>query len=252
MFRGYFDDSRTHGDERYAALSGFIGDAADWLAFDEPWREVLKDYGLSHFRTADWTNSKRQFKDWDPDRKEQCMNSLLKIILKRDLISVGVVIPLASYETFLSPAAKRWTSPHGFAAQCLFSAVAERFAPDDPDGKVAYMFESGSPGEGGVLNSYNAALKVPKLARQFHLAPISFGDKKCVPALQAADIAAYELCREGERKGTGKKIRYPLQRLRALRHDWFTPSEESFKTIVAGIEATGVKPTSPKSASFAG
>jgi hypothetical protein len=59
VLEAYCDESDTvTGGEPLLVLVGYLADHTDWAAFSGSWdREILKEYGLSHFHAKDLRSS---------------------------------------------------------------------------------------------------------------------------------------------------------------------------------------------------
>lgn len=237
MFVGYFDDSGSHKESGVIVIGGFVATSRSWLQFDDQWNTVLEEFGIDMFRMSKWSNRAPPFKNWPESKRRECLNNLIEIIADRDIESVGVVLPVESYRKVLSPPAQKFVKPYGFAAQFLIGEIATGMRDNSPSGsKIAYIFESGTPGVADIQQTFDLLLRRPDEKRTFYLSTLTFADKRDTPPLQAADIIAYELYREGQRPPTSAK-RYPLRVLETrIPHNWFMPNDDYLKRVAASTE----------------
>jgi len=237
MLVGYFDDSGSHTESEVIVIGGFVATSLEWLGFESQWEAALKEFEIGMFRMSKWSNRAPPF-DWPDEKRHACLARLINIIADRSLMSFGVALPMASYGKLLSPLAQQSISPYGLAAEFVFGAVAEEIR--DADAKVAYIFESGSPGSSGMKEAFDKSMSVPSIKKEFHLASLTFLDKRNVLQLQAADIVAYEIYREFSRP-SATKWRKPLQELiKRISRQWFTATDESIRQAGKSAEINAV------------
>ena len=232
LFTGYFDDSgRRDGLFPTAVVGGFVARPVEWLGFNHRWKKVLDKYGVDVHHQNKWSNHAKPFDDlevWPETRRHDYLNELIGLITSLDAVSIGAAVPIERFETNF-PSGRQYTSPFGYAAQCVFGRTAEVIKALVPDARIAYVFESGTLGFGEVRRTFDECLSNPTVKEEFGLISLTEAHKRDFMQLQAADIMAYEVFKLYE-KGDTKELwnpRYPLKRIGdSMRGSWMTPSED--------------------------
>jgi hypothetical protein len=229
---GYFDDSGTHAQAPLVVLAGFLATVDRWQSFNKEWAAALKEYGLDYFHMADFAGPYREYQNWDSDSRRTRLDTLLTIVKSHAMISVGIGIPKAAFDSYMrgtSLGLNDWPSrAYSFAALMLMDRVATRFEQVIPDAArahgfdvwVSYRFEDGTQGKGEILDAYDIMKSSPELQERSHVLSVGFEPKKQVLPLQAADIVAYELYRDFTRKDTDPE-RVVLSELSQIPNMWY-------------------------------
>lgn len=258
---GYFDASGTHKGAAALSVAGFLGPADEWGMFTYLWSKAMQEWGLDFFHMAPFESRQREYKDWTNKQRQDRLNYLLDLIAKHTVASSGITIPLSDYnaifrEDEIPPGPNReWLAPgvaapgaqrpgdvhhepdykpgairrksggpYGLAASVLFRDVADKVKQYPNDVFVNYTFEAGDEGAGQVVRIFQDNYRDDNTRRELRLDSIHLEDKRKFPALQAADILAYELAKHLPKQlgQDARQPRYPIKRLRELPHSWGT------------------------------
>ena len=210
----YFDESGDPADpkEMAFAMGGCIAPREAWSVFNHKWNRALADHGITWFHMVDFEHPKRrqgnEFFGWDQARRHALLNRLLDI-LNEHITAIGTAERLPKSgrrsieEYYASHALVCITRPALFKADELVDftfARHEVVTGKEPRRRTFTDYY------GIVVSAYS---KRPRWRDR--LGRVSVEDAKRVPALQAADIVAYELGREQRQPGVD---RYPIRRLR--------------------------------------
>lgn len=216
ILSAYCDDSGTHESSRVVAVGGVLAEPDVWDAFSVEWAALLKKWRIPYFRMSSFESKTGVCAGWSKRKSRNRLNKLLALFDKYRLVSFGCSVPKDLYEQIVSPIAKaHYGGPYGLAAQLCFASVANGFRDGLAalDATVAYFFERGAKGWGPIERTFNANVGNPR----WFLETITQVDKAKVPAVQAADIVAYELAKELPRflgwPGGPSQMRYPLDRI---------------------------------------
>ncbi len=243
LFVGYFDDSgRRDGLNPIAVVGGFVARPREWLDFGYRWKKILDKYDIELHHQNKWSNHAPPFDDpdkWFEDRRHDYINELIGLITSLDALSMGAAVPFERFDANF-PEGYEYTSPFGYAAQCVFGTVAEDLKKRVPDARIAYVFESGTLGFGEVQRTFDKCLANPQVKEEFGLISLTTADKRDRMELQAADLMAYEIFKLYE-KGDDQELLNPRHPLRQIGDrmlgSWMTPSEGMVQRS-AGIQET--------------
>ena len=232
----YFDESNT--DATYV-VAGFAATVERWRAFDSDWAGLLDKYRVSHFHAKDYAHSNGQFASWKGDevKRKQFMERAIRIIARRCMVSVGIVVDRRAFQATIAQdevASSFYVNEYSTAA-FMSLLVTGRWADDCPLLKdpVNYVFDRGNPHRSDFQRAYDLALKIP--FERERLGALSFADDQRVPALQAADLIAYESCKLYTDLQRGKKrFRASLKALLSkMRCDIKVTSERNLSALVS-------------------
>ncbi|MBI4281890.1 MAG: DUF3800 domain-containing protein [Chloroflexi bacterium] len=221
LYAGYFDESGTNPESKAVCVAGFISNVPRWDAFSLEWEKALIDFGLmeypGYFHMTDFESPlSAPYNKWSRELRQTRLNTLLEIIKKHTLGSVGCLVPKALFDSVMSPFAKAFCGgAYGLAA----TVCARLLLPTliGVDGWMEYSFEDGAEGRGELLTFYDKQKAYGRAnMRNLRMVGLAFRDKRVYLPLQAADILAYELFREFPRSQglqERRSVRYPLASL---------------------------------------
>ncbi len=134
----------------------------------------------------DYAHSRGQFADWKGEeaKRSWLMQCLTLIVRVRALASFGSILPLDDYrkvnQEFMLE--EEFGGPYPLCASCSASGVFEwaNITSRDKD-KIRFVFEGGAKNSGALLERMKRENILP-----------TFGKKTEFPALQAADLLAWE------------------------------------------------------------
>jgi hypothetical protein len=217
------DDGRTY------ALAGWLAVPSAWDVFDPLWREMLHTITMPDgspcpaFHTVDIVGrdmiKKSPFKGWTFDDEKVAFDKAITVIENKSaaalLWPVGVAVEL--------PATFEWI-PRDTIWLMLFVKLFELLARTyTAQRSIALMFDQKKAIENNALaihaiakEKYNAYF-----GEEYLRSKPAFDDDVNVPALQAADLLAYEWRKRitDETERPSKRVRESYKRIRAARPD---------------------------------
>lgn len=223
-FTTYLDvsrDSDTKVDSGVYSLAGYISDSNSWAAFDRDWLAVLNEFRIPAFHMTDfegWDNSRNQgfgvFKDWqkgDP-RRLPLLTKLLAAIEKHTVGSISYAVSQSVYDRVVPEEVKSAVqSPYFFlflnltiSGQKLMDDAMRYGKMGVPDDwTMRYLLARGDEGSQKVVEIWMSKAAGAGEARiDLNMEGVGIvQDNSKFPALQAADILAYE-----SRKQVGQQL----------------------------------------------
>lgn len=222
-FIAFIDESGTHAAAPATVVAGYLSTEEMWGRFAEEWAQVLGDFGISRFHMTDFANQSSPFGGWAEDQRRDVLTHLFSVINRNVILPFGAAIRTAEYIDVFgkSDAHKFVGGPYGLAATMCFMNVGDVLNDVGVYGEIDYVFEAGAVGAGQIQNTFNANLEDPGQRDRLHLASLTFRTRAEAPALQAADMVAYEVYREMQRLISGvRSRRYPLRALSQVPAEW--------------------------------
>ncbi len=192
VLAGYLDDSGTHQGSPIVTVAGGVASVPQWIRFSRQWKKQLDRWNVEFFHMADFVSGHGKYKGWDENRKDHALSVLVKIINDNVRFLVGNAV----YTGQFAKANAKYPNPcikdaYHFCAVLALPAVGSWALRSDKREPVALIYESGNK----LLDEYWRLIQkdfAREYVRQaYKIASITTGDKKDIPALQAADLIAY-------------------------------------------------------------
>ncbi len=194
VLAAYLDDSGTHVGSGWVVVAGGVASVQQWSKLSRAWERALVDWKLTkgYFRMTEFVNGVGDYSAWSTDLKAARLNQLVRIIDENVRLLVGNAVNEADFnEAFRRfPTAKIGTAYRFCAFLCLpaVNTWREHSPRREP---VAFIFESGNKlkNEYGKILAQLGSFAGPR--EKFGVASFAEGQKRKMPALQAADLIAY-------------------------------------------------------------
>ena len=199
---GYFDESEQN-DVSFC-LAGWFAPKGQWAYFEESWLAILDEEGISpEFKMADCFARKGVFETWDdPTERQRVADRLLDLVLDHDgLMPSGLVIgfDLAAFDEIMAPVIrtnkptydKAWLWAFTYAVKEMVGAQAYASEMAGRSEQVSLSFDNHQEFKGRA-KKYVEDARVADPDIRDHLGSFGFGDSKAQPAIQMADLLAWE------------------------------------------------------------
>lgn len=201
-------------------MAGFVAPSGAWGRFEEEWRYTLRNAGVAEpFHMNEFAPGAGQFQSWKDDRKrrELLLSRLLDVIEETNATPIGAVIHVPDFDSLTEEQRTAFREPYFFAfQQCTRGAATEAvFEPASETVDTIYAFndEYGANKNGLAAQLWDAIRSNYEHGNRLG-SYTACSPKDCCP-LQAADLFAYELCKEFENriKRPDDAMRYGLRRI---------------------------------------
>ena len=201
MFGAYFDASGTHQQSNSITVAGVVAPALRWKTFDSKWWNILEAAGIEPddseyrvFHMTDYNGGWGKFAGWDTPKKKFVIKKLVRAMGGRIRIAVAKSVNKVEFERVKAEFSSfHDMSPFTFCfIQCLIE-LSNIFDEMGTAETVAYGFEQGD-GYGFELDLLKRAVERDHFLREkFRWESFTNSlEKRKYPALQAADIVAFE------------------------------------------------------------
>ncbi len=175
---------------------------------------MVHRYGVTAFHATDCANGAGEFEGWSKLRKKNMFRNLINILTRHSgLGGCSASVVLKDYEEVVYPEAHQlFGGPKVLAFQLLALEVVKR-----ANQSVAFIVDKPSKGWGAfdeIFDKTKALAQKRYWANNLH--SLTPGDIRKFPAIQTADLLAYESYRElAERTKTGprRRLRRSMWRL---------------------------------------
>lgn len=194
MLRAYFDRSEV---PKYGAVTvaGWLTTGERWGLFEQRWREILHEFGVSQLHMTDYEGGHEEFRGWLPAKKAQFMQRLVGVLRVADPLGVSVGLMKADFDAVLTQDQQRVVPAF---AVCAVNAIGRmmRWVKDQgSDQPIEFVLEAGDEGTGKILDGI---AKARKKSAEFDSRILSVDREKKgnVWGLEAADFLAYEAAKQ--------------------------------------------------------
>jgi hypothetical protein len=214
LLRGYIDES-VGKEQKLFALSCLISKGADWLRLETAWKTYLagcnrnlKKQGrptIPRYHASDCSNQLGDFDGWTREEATAFTKGLLRILRRSKTMTVAYDVNLDDLcEVFPEAAKDRLRAAYSLVTKFLISSIWHDQGTLDPLGKIT-LFHDRNPYDDEMLRSFNVMVKDTSWEGASYfttIAPQSW--EHCLP-LQPADLIAYAMYKEADRRLPGNK-----------------------------------------------
>jgi len=202
--KAFLDESGTHAGSRVTAMAGYVIDDKALPLLEAEWVATLRKYGLDELHMKEFVPPHGRHAHWDHQKKREMLEELVKVIHRHSLTGLGAALQMTqfmrtSHAFAHSKSPALVSSPYEW---CFRYCAVQAASWADSSGKLGaidYLLDDGCSGRGFVYKGFQMSLDNPALRERFRLGSLSFGDSKASPALQSADLLAYEMYKEADR-----------------------------------------------------
>jgi len=214
MFTLYIDDSGTDPDQNVAILAAWIAPSKLWLRFEADWKRFMAKEGFECFHAADIFHGSKEFKDWDYEKKERVFRKLRQLIKR--YVSHGIAIAMfkKDFDEVVTGEFREMVGNYHFTigVRSLLGDVKRWRKTRPHHDKFEYVFDWMDP-RSEARKEIEAFLSVPHLAvdalESFggYEGFYSFGKRRDLAPLQAADLLAWITFQAAKKKYQGNPVR---------------------------------------------
>lgn len=197
------DDDGTTRRVPLLCVAGYLMDCEQSERLSEEWRSVLDDYGLSHFHMVDCAHGNEEFASLKKADRIQVSARMIAIIKRRTIMGLAVSTNPDQYKVLVPPHPLLGTA-YTFSMYLIIAGVQLWAQRNQYQGDIAYFFEAGHESAPQADSVMNQVFSIPELASDAHYAGHSFVRKTKSPAVQAADLLAWQFYTDCRREMEGK------------------------------------------------
>lgn len=218
VLRAYFDESGQSHDSAFVCFGGCVASVESWTEFEKEWQQTLNTFGISCFHMTDFESHRGLFRGWEKKRKKhkQLIANLIDIMQSHTELYIGASENVAEYNLMKEPK----DDPYFNCLMVCLDSASSYVSRLGVDEKVEMIFADHPQHSNRVRRLYPQVRDVGGMYKK--LAFDGYGSPSEILPLQAADIVAFEVRKECERKSRGYKRpqRWPLQQLIMKKFSW--------------------------------
>jgi hypothetical protein len=223
MLSAYMDETGHSKDEKqkFIGMAGLIAPAVNWEAFEEKWKTSLKlpYIDLPYFHMTDFASRrKKPYENWSEEKRKKALGKLLITMECSYAMPFGAIVPMDAFRSLPKEQQDYFIDPYFL---CFISLVASATTfleamNASADEKMTLIFSDQVEFRHRALKMYEDIEQVGLYTRRS--TPPILRDMRDIVPLQAADIVAYEMYKEYERRSyrPNNDTRYGYKRLAVM------------------------------------
>jgi len=210
LLRGHIDESIDKAQNIFT-LACLISTGKEWAELERAWGIYLTGWNkrlaksgrppITRYHASNCRNLKGEFECWTTDEQRELTKGLLDI-LKRSarLNTIAYDINLEDVcEVFPEAKKDRLRAAYSIVTKFLIKTIADDVAAHDPTGRISLVHDR-CDYDGIILGAFNKMVKDPDFVHGAYFTPITSQSWEDCISLQPADLVAYEVFKEAERR----------------------------------------------------
>jgi hypothetical protein len=199
----FLDESGTHTSSRVTAMAGYVITTDALPLLEKEWCSVLAEYELDELHMKEFVPPHGKHASWDNERKREMLERLIALIHRHSSVGIGAALEMTelmttSHALAHSKSPELVHSPYQWCFRYCVQAAAWADA-SDRTGSIDYVLDGGCSVMGRIHEQFQLSVENPAIREKFRIGSLSFADSKQSPALQCADLLAYEMYKEADR-----------------------------------------------------
>jgi len=219
--QAFFDESSSHSGAPFLCLAGYIFKKSQAIKLGHEWKKVLRWKRLPYFRMSECAHGNGPFADLTKLERIEVAKRMIEIIKARAIQGIAVTI---NNLDFVSAGAEYpnlvrvYKTPYGFVSHTILAGVASWLDANPRVHSMAYYFESGHKSEAHAERNMQQIFASQQKLVQYRYSGHGFVPKIKSPAVQAADLLAWQWYKDRKNQGEGRPPRKDCASLMQLRH----------------------------------
>jgi hypothetical protein len=191
MLTAYFDESGHSATLGFFALAALVAPSESWPLFDAEWQRVLGECDAPYLHMREFAHRLGPYEAWPEERRRALLSGCVSAIKATRAVAVGAVLDVADFNSLSDGDRVRLQDPFFCCFQEVVRGAAISGVFEDSDVKVNMVFSTQDEFCGRASSLYEAMLRSIDVRNR--IGGLAFEDMRDRPALQAADLVAYEL-----------------------------------------------------------
>lgn len=190
MLTAFFDESGHSSATEFFALAAFVAKEAHWTTFSARWQQALASSGAPYLHMREFAHRVGAFKGWTEDQRRALLARCVDAINSIPAIAVGAAISVADFMSLSSEAQTQLQDPFFCCFQEVVRGAAISACFEPPSTRVRMIFSKQDALSGMARRLWDVMASAIDVKERME--SLAFQDMRAVPALQAADLLAYE------------------------------------------------------------
>jgi len=191
MLTAYFDESGHSATPGFFALAALVAHSDAWPAFEAEWTRVLREWDAPYLHMREFAHRVGPYEAWTEKRRRALLGGCVSAIKATRAVAVGAVLDVADFNSLSEEGRARLQDPFFCCLQEVVRGAAINGVFEDSDVKVNMVFSAQDEFRGKAELLHESMLRSNDVRDR--IGCLVFEDMRDCPALQAADLIAYEL-----------------------------------------------------------
>lgn len=188
---GFLDESGHSSATEFFSLAAFVAEDADWAAFDRLWQEALRDTQAPYLHMRDFAHRVGAFQGWTEEQRRALLGRCVKAVNSIPAVAVGAAVSIADFNALDCEPRLALRDPFFCCFQEVVRGVALNALFEPADVRVHMVFSQQDEFGASARQLWSVMAETTDVRHQ--MGSLEFANMREVPALQAADLLAYEL-----------------------------------------------------------
>jgi Protein of unknown function (DUF3800) len=211
MLWAYFDETGTHDQSEMVMIGGLVSAADDWQSLENDWQRLLSNLEIAYFHASECNAGDGIFASLPREFRYDLARNLAKIIASHVVGTVQANIFREDWMAQKDGLERHFSDPYHFCFESCMHRLSTWSKQHANGERVALVFALQNERPSRAYQLYSAYTMEPMWREQ--LGNLTFSRASECPALQAADLFAYEFFRYAidKWKRPETKARDPMQ-----------------------------------------
>lgn len=188
---GFLDESGHSSATEFLALAAFVARDEDWMAFDRLWRVALHDTQAPYLHMREFAHRVGAFAGWTEERRRALLGPCVQAVNSIPAVAIGAAMSITDFDALDSEARSALRDPFFCCFQEVVRGVALTAVFEPADVQVRMVFSQQDEFGTSARQLWSVMAETTDAGNRMR--SLEFADMREVPALQAADLLAYEL-----------------------------------------------------------
>ena len=190
MLTGFFDESGHSSGTEFFALAAFVASDADWAPFDKRWQDALRRHDAPYLHMREFAHFVGAFKGWTEDQRLGLLGDCVTAINAIPAIAVGAAMSVEDFKKLDAEGQSSLQDPFFCCFQEVVRGVALNAHFEQEGLNVQMVFSQRDEFRAMARKLWNVMAEHIDVKER--MGSLEFKDMRGEPALQAADLLAYE------------------------------------------------------------
>jgi hypothetical protein len=179
---------------------------------------MLRTFEIDVLHMREFAHGRGDFSGWTESRRRSLLTAALDAILNTSRTIIGAAVSVAGFNQLPRDKQTMLQDPYFTCAQAFLRAGAVDAIVDDPSGRVSFVFADHPEFRGRARKLVDAVRRLTDRGKAID--GLRLGNPRQEPALQAADLIAYEIRKFCDTHAPGQPpaFSWPLAQLLKLEH----------------------------------
>jgi hypothetical protein len=191
MLIAHLDESGHSGSTDFFAMAAFVGEDAQWGAFDKAWQAALAAHEAPYLHMREFAHRTGAFKGWTEERRRGLLSAAVGAINDARLEAIAVAMSVSDFRALNAEEQVMFQDPFFSCFQEVSYGVQIMSDRTPAPEKIRVVFSLQDDFGPKLRKLWTALQQRSKVLST--KAELQFDDMRQTPGLQAADLLAYEL-----------------------------------------------------------